>query len=68
MKLRDWLEQTGVSHRELASGLKMTVYGVRAWLYQGKLPPIPVAKRIEDLTQGQVTLYDWLDEDQEQDG
>ena len=59
MKFRDWLEKKGMPQNEVAALLEISVSHMSDIVRDTKPPGGKLARKIELLTDGAVTLRDW---------
>jgi len=60
MKLKQWIEERGITHEHAAEYLDVTSSALRSWLYGQKEPRLRVAVHIERMTQGKIRCRDLL--------
>lgn len=59
MTLKDYLHKKNISMQSFAKKVKISRQMVHNYT-NGKYPSLKVAWRIEQITEGQVTMYDWV--------
>lgn len=59
MLIQDYLSNTGIKQVWLAKQLGVHPVTLSRWIHGRTKMPLDVAKRIEVLTDGQVTVNDW---------
>ena len=60
MKLKQWIEERGITHEHAAEYLDVSTSALRSWLYGQKEPRLRVAVHIERMTQGKIRCRDLL--------
>jgi hypothetical protein len=61
-KFSDWVKKKGVKQKFLAGKLRISTSSLHQILRLGQLPSLKLAYNIETITEGDITLYDWIDE------
>ena len=61
-KFYDWIEKNDKKQVGVAKKLGISTATLNEILRIGRLPSLKLAYDIEKYTQGQVTVYDWIDE------
>lgn len=61
-KFAEWIEQNDRKQRGIAQKIGISTSTLHEILRMGKIPSLKVAYAIEKYTQGEITVYDWLDQ------
>lgn len=61
-KLSDWLEKKCIKQKGFAHEIGMSTSTLHEILRNGRMPSLKTAYEIEKFTQGDITLYDWIDQ------
>lgn len=64
-KFAEWVKNNDRKHRSVAEKLGISTSGLHAILKTGQMPSMKTAYEIEKYTRGAVTMYDWLDHENE---
>lgn len=59
MRLKDYLEKHSLPTRHIAKKMGVTVSAARKWVQGTRIPRLPAIKKINRLTQGEVSFDDW---------
>lgn len=62
-KFYDWIKKNDKKQRGIAEKIGISPATLHEILRTGRMPSLKVAYEIEKYTQGQITLYDWIDEE-----
>lgn len=65
MLLEDYMREQGLTMASAANRLGVARQQIRQFLKEGRIPSLPTALRIERLSDGAVTVYDWCDREPE---
>jgi hypothetical protein len=63
-KLADWLDKKCIKHIGFAKEIGISTSTLHQILKLGRIPTLKIAYAIEIFTQGHITLYDWVDQEQ----
>jgi len=61
-KLCEWLEKKCIKQKGFAKEIGISTSSLHQILRLGQVPSLRVAYEIEKFTQGDITLYDWIDQ------
>ena len=61
-KFADWVEKKDVKQRGVARKIGVSTSTLHEILRLDKIPSLKVAYEIEKYTNGDITLYDWVDQ------
>lgn len=61
-KFAEWIEQNDRKQRGIAQKIGISTSTLHEILRMGKIPSLKVAYAIEKYTQGEITVYDWIDQ------
>jgi DNA-binding XRE family transcriptional regulator len=64
-KFADWMKSNDKKQRGVAEKLHISTSTLHDILRKGQLPSLKLAYEIEKYTKGAVTVYDWIDQEQE---
>lgn len=56
----------GIKQRHIASKIDISTASLHEILRCNRIPSLKVAYEIEKFTQGDITLYDWIDNEKEE--
>ena len=62
-KLANWLDKKCIKQVGFAREIGVSTSTLHEILRLGKMPSLRVAYAIEKFTQGDITLYDWIDQE-----
>jgi transcriptional regulator with XRE-family HTH domain len=60
MQLKEYLKQNKISKEDFAHSLGASYGSVIKWTYGGRFPRPQTLQKIHELTEGQVTAYDFI--------
>ena len=60
MRLNSYLKYAGKTHKDFADELGLSVSAVHKWLYGQRFPRKEHLKKIQELTNGEVTANDFI--------
>ncbi len=66
-KFSTWMRNNDKKQRGVAEKLKISTSNLNDIVKKGQMPSLKVAYRIEVYTKGEVTVYDWIDEQEKED-
>lgn len=61
-KFADWVKKKGIKQKHIASKINISAASLHEILTADHMPNMRVAYEIEKFTNGDVTLYDWIDQ------
>lgn len=61
-KFANWMKSNDKKQRGVAEKLKISTSTLHDILRKGQIPSLKLAYEIEKYTKGAITLYDWIDE------
>lgn len=61
-KFAEWVKNNDKKQRGIAEKIGVSTSTLHDILRQGQIPSLKVAYEIEQYTRGDVTVYDWIDE------
>lgn len=67
-KFKNWFKSSGMKHRWLAEKLEISTSTLHLLIHSKKIPNLKLAYKIEKHTEGDITLYDWVDELEKSEG
>lgn len=59
MNVREWTETKHAKQADAADALGVPLTTLRSWIYEAKTPSLTTLRRVERVTGGDVTVYDW---------
>ena len=60
MRLNSYLKYAGKTHKDFADELGLSVSAIHKWLYGQRFPRKEHLKKIQELTNGEVTTNDFI--------
>lgn len=60
MKLRKWMEANGLDVYEASKAFDVSIYAVKKWLKEERIPRSKMQSKIKKVTKGAVSGDDWM--------
>jgi predicted transcriptional regulator len=67
MQLKEYLYKYGIKHSFIAEKVGITKQCIARYIMGYNRPPLEVMAKIEDITNGKVSIRDWLKTDESKD-